>query len=181
MSRELWNQPRCWSEPSRYISAGKWSTSRFLHTLVWLTPDSHHTSRMSFSGSRSATPAPHFGQTVSAGRKSAGRFVNQASAPSVPNSSMTASNVSAVATVSPHFEHLKTGIGTPHERWREMHQSGRSATIEPMRLDAQAGIHSTSDSIALLAASRRPVSSMETNHWSVARKMTGSWQRQQCG
>ena len=77
--------------------------------------------------------------------------------------------------------HLNTGMGTPHERWREMHQSGRSATMLPMRFFAHAGIHSTSPSMAFSALSRREFLSMDTNHWSVARKMTGSWQRQQCG
>ena len=72
-------------------------------------------------------------------------------------------------------------MGTPHERWREMHQSGRSATMDPIRFEAHAGIHSTSFSMALSAFSRRLFLSMDTNHWSVARKMTGSWQRQQCG
>ena len=52
---------------------------------------------------------------------------------------MTASKVSSVATVSPHFLHLNTGMGTPQLRWREMHQSGRSATMDPMRLTAQPG------------------------------------------
>ena len=183
VSSEDWNQPRCWSEPSRYMSAGQRSPSseRCLSTLWCETPDSHHTSRISGSGSRSSTPAPHLAQHVPAGRYSAGFFLNHASAPSRSNRSITASNVSALATVSPHFEHVNTGMGTPHERWREMHQSGRSATMAPMRLDAHAGIHSTSFSIAAVAASRRPVLSMDTNHWLVARKMTGSWQRQQCG
>lgn len=27
VNRELWNQPRCWSVPSRYKSAGKWRQS----------------------------------------------------------------------------------------------------------------------------------------------------------
>ena len=108
-------------------------------------------------------------------------MVNQASAPSVLNRSITASNVSAVATISPHLAHLNTGIGTPQLRWREMHQSGRSATIAPMRLTPQEGYQVTWLWIWSSAASRRPVFSIETNHWSVARKMTGSWQRQQCG
>ena len=94
---------------------------------------------------------------------------------------MTASNVPSSATVEPHFAHLNTGMGTPHERWRDMHQSGRSATMDEMRLRAHSGIHCTSLSMAMSASSRREFASIDTNHWSVALKMTGSWQRQQCG
>ena len=182
VSSDDWNQPRCWSEPSRYMSAGKVRPSvsaRWRQTLVCETPDSHHTSRMSFSGMSSVPP--HTSHLVPRGRYSLGASVNQASAPLVLNSSITASKVSAVATVLPHLAHLNTGIGTPQLRWREMHQSGRSATMAPMRFLAQAGIHSTSELMARRASSRRAFLSMETNHWSVARKMTGSWQRQQCG
>ena len=82
---------------------------------------------MSFSGTTSVQS--HAGHFVPAGRYSLGSRVNHASDPSRSNRSITASNVSAVATVSPQRVHLNTGIGTPHERWREMHQSGRSATI----------------------------------------------------
>ncbi len=94
---------------------------------------------------------------------------------------MTASKVPSSATVLPHLAHLNTGMGTPQLRWRLMHQSGRSATMAPMRRLAHAGIHSTSSSMARSASSRSEFLSMETNHWSVARKMTGSWQRQQWG
>ena len=63
-------------------------------------------------------------------------------------------------------------IGTPHTRWREMHQSGRVAIMLEMRSSPQAGIHFTS----LMASSvraRRSLRSMPTNHCSVARKMVG--------
>ncbi len=134
---------------------------------------------MSFSGTSSWEP--HTSHATLLGKYSLGSFVNHASAPSVRKSSITASNVSSVATVLLHLAHLKTGIGTPHERWREMHQSGRSATIEPMRFEAHSGIHVTSFSMTRMVFSRRPVLSIETNHWSVARKITGLWQRQQWG
>lgn len=70
-------------------------------------------------------------------------------------------------------------MGTPQYRWRLMHQSGRSSTIDPMRLEAQAGIQRTLSSICSSALSRKPVLSMETNHCVVARKITGFLQRQQ--
>ena len=114
---------------------------------------------------------------------SLGFLVNQASAPFLSNSSMTRVEASAsLATVSPHLAHLNTGMGTPQLRWREMHQSGRSATMEPMRFDGPARVRTSRRARWRRARrSRRPFLSMETNHWSVARKMTGSWQRQQCG
>ena len=164
VSSDDWNQPRCWSEPSRYRSAGKRrpSLARWRHTLVWDTPDSHHTSRMSFSGRSSVQPqTSHF---VPRGRYSEGSMVNHASAPLVLNSSITASKVSSVATVEPHLAHLNTGMGTPQLRWREMHQSGRSATMDPMRFFAQAGTQLTSELMAVSARSRRAFLSMETNH-----------------
>ena len=72
---------------------------------------------------------------------------------------------------------------------RDRHAPGalaRDAPVGPvrdhaeMRLRPQAGIHSTR-SIASSDLRRRPVVSIETNHCSVARKMTGCLQRQQCG
>ena len=71
-------------------------------------------------------------------------------------------------------------MGTPHTRWREMHQSGRVATMLEMRSSPQAGIHFTC-LIASSACSRKSFRSMPMNHCSVARKMVGLWQRQQCG
>ena len=52
VSSELWNQPRCWSEPSRYTSAGYSSSGRYSQTAFQETPESHHTSRMSLSALR---------------------------------------------------------------------------------------------------------------------------------
>ena len=160
------------------MSAGLRSSGRVSSTLVCEHPDSNHTSTMSVSGLSSVEPQRP--QAVPAGRYSLGDIVNHASAPCVANSSSTAENVSGVATVSPQTAHSNTGIGTPHARWRLMHQSGRSPTMPPMRLIDQPGIHSTR-SISRIAASRRCVASIETNHWSVARKITGCLQRQQCG
>ena len=76
-------------------------------------------------------------------------------------------------------------MGTPQTRWREMHQSGRVAIMLEMRSSPQAGIP-----LHLLDLVQRALpqgaavalgASMEMNHCSVARKMTGLWQRQQCG
>ena len=84
----------------------------------------------------------------------------------------------------------KTAMGTPQTRWREMHQSGRVAIMLAMRSSPQAGSHLTLFLISSRARWRNVVGepsgfcigvSMAMNHCSVARKMTGLWQRQQCG
>jgi hypothetical protein len=72
-------------------------------------------------------------------------------------------------------------IGTPQVRCREMHQSGRPEIMLWMRSRPQDGTHSTSFSMAARARWRRAFFSMDTNHWVVARKMTGFLQRQQWG
>ena len=84
-------------------------------------------------------------------------------------------------------------MGTPHTRWREMHQSGRPATMLVMRSSPHAGSHftfliSSSERVRRVPPSLPDASaggesfpSIEMNHCSVARKMMGLWQRQQCG
>ena len=76
--------------------------------------------------------------------------------------------------------HPSAGIGTPHERCRLMHQSGRRETIASMRVLPQEGSHCTLP-IASSVRPRRSLWSTEMNHCSVARKITGFLQRQQCG
>src|SRR6476661_2463934 len=61
-SSELWNQPRYWSPPSRYRSAGQGRFQRSLSTARWLEPESNQTSRMSVSLRNS--PPPHFAHVV---------------------------------------------------------------------------------------------------------------------
>jgi hypothetical protein len=40
VNNELWNHPRCWSEPSRYTSAGKLRPSLFAETAAHEEPES---------------------------------------------------------------------------------------------------------------------------------------------
>src|SRR5690349_12837215 len=56
-------------------------------------------------------------------------------------------------------------MGTPHLRWREMHQSLRPSVMAVMRLKPDAGCHST-PLMASKAAARNP--STLANHWLVA-------------
>ena len=51
--------------------------------------------------------------------------VNQASAPERANSSTTLRLIAWSLSGLPQLSQRKTAIGTPHTRWREMHQSGR--------------------------------------------------------
>ena len=81
----------------------------------------------------------------------------------------------------PVFFSTNTAIGTPQARWRLMHQSGRPATIEPMRLRPWSG----TNCVASIAASAflRICSgpSRRMNHCGVARKISGALERQECG
>ena len=85
--------------------------------------------------------------------------------PLVPRVGAVCSNTAAVfstsagvTSASPHFTQSTAGIGTPQTRWREMHQSGRCATMLYMRSCPQDGIHRTWLSMASIAASRSVLS-----------------------
>ena len=86
-----------------------------------------------------------------------------------------------MSTAVPHFVQSIAGIGTPQARWREMHQSGRLAIMPSMRAWPHDGIQRTRPRISSSARARRSCESMAMNHCAVARKITGLWQRQQCG
>src|SRR5512134_1802253 len=173
-----WNHPRCWSDPSRYRSTGVPRFSFPSQTHAYETPESNHTSRMSVSF-RNSFP-PQAGQEVPGGSRSLTSRSNQASAPSFSNISATWSMSFRSSRYSSHPAHWKIAIGTPHDLWREMHQSGRLAIIPSIRSWPQEGIHRTFR-ISESAFARRPVLSIEMNHCLVARKMTGCLHRQQCG
>src|SRR5580693_2671627 len=110
--------------------------------------------------------------------------VYQASAPARANSFSTSRFTAGSISGLPQVAHKNTAIGTPQIRCREMHQSGRVAIMFEMRPSPQAGSHLT----LLISSSARERKvphaigvSIEMNHCSVARKMIGLWQRQQCG
>src|ERR1700727_1843396 len=132
---------------------------------------------------RNAVPlqAGHF---VPAGRILLTSMVYQASAPSRANKFTTAVCDSFESSSLPQPSQKKTAIGTPHIRWREMHQSGRVAIILLIRSSPHAGIHFTfliSSSERWSSVESSTFESMEMNYCSVARKITGLWQRQKCG
>src|SRR6202158_6089591 len=121
VSRDEWNQPRCWSPPSVYRSAGAWSSRSMSRTACQLAPDSNQTSRMSISLRHSVLPQM---QAFWAGSRSAGAWMYQASAPSLWKRStmdlLTAGSLSGVWQRSQR----KTAMGAPQMRWRETHQGG---------------------------------------------------------
>src|SRR5580700_4015981 len=130
-----------------------------------------------------------WGHFMPAGRIASDSDVNQASAPELANSSTTLRLIAWSLSGLPQLSQRKTAMGTPQTRCREMHQSGRVAIIFESRSSPHDGSHFT-----CLISSRvreRKMSSfdfppgmgvsIEMNHCSVARKITGLWQRQQCG
>jgi hypothetical protein len=136
------------------------------------------------SRSRSNDRPPHDGHVSPGGTNSSIGRSYHASALYSSNTFAALATISDVSTASPHAVQSSAGIGTPHTRWREMHQSGRLVTMLKMRSRPHAGIHVTWWSMAWAAASRSvrvwpssPViagsPSRRTNHCEVARKMTG--------
>src|SRR5688572_24598840 len=97
MSEEL-NQPRYWSPPSRYTSAGQRSPSYFSRTATEEEPLSNHTSRMSVSFVNSAPPQAW--QAYPSGRSSFASREYQASDDSRSKKSATRLMISGAATAS---------------------------------------------------------------------------------
>src|SRR3954469_12872804 len=110
-------------------------------TAAQLEPDSNHTSMMSNS-LRNLSPLQlwHF---TPPGKISFTSRVYQASAPSSMKSLTTAASASFERSGWLQPSQKKIGIGTPHTRCREMHQSGRDATMFEIRSSPQPGSHLT--------------------------------------
>src|SRR5579864_3988905 len=137
---------------------------------------------MSISRLKEEPPQP--GQRVPGGSTESASGVYQESTPFSATIFTTARLTSGEFSALPQPEHRNTAIGTPQTRWREMHQSGRVAIMLEMRSSPQAGSQRTfliSSSDRCRSVLSPTFASMEMNHCSVARKMTGLWQRQQCG
>ena len=139
------------------------------------------------SRSRSNSVPPHAGHVRPSGTNSPIGRSYHASAPCTSNTAAARSTSAGVRRASPHFVQSSAGIGTPQARCREMHQSGLCAIMFDSRSRPHDGSHSTSRSTASSARARSVESvrprgpSILMNHCEVARKMTGLWQRQQCG
>src|SRR6185437_7865800 len=140
------------------------------------------------SASRWNEAWPQFGHFASSASESAlGEY--HASAPDLANNSMIFRFTAGSFNGLLQAVQTNTAMGTPHTRCREMHQSGRVSTMLEMRSSPQAGSHLTFLISARARVRNVPLGmvslgigvSMEMNHCSVARKITGLWQRQQCG
>ncbi len=164
-SSEEWNQPRYWSPPSRYMSAGQRWPGRCCR-MPCDEPDSNQTSRMSRPFSNSLPPQAR--QAVPAGTKSPASRLYQELEPSAANDFSTFSTAAGSSSASPQVLQKKAGRGTPQSRWREMHQSGRPAIMLAMRSWPQAGSQAA-PWMASRALARSPAWSMAMNHWAVAR------------
>ena len=135
----------------------------------------------------SAVP-PQSGQVVPGGNSSASGRVNQAFEPSCGEElghpvDGRGQQVRVLRIGQP--VQRKAGMGTPHTRWRDRHQSGRTSIMPRMRSRPQAGIQvvrsiSASAARAQAAAGRRPRPGGRTTGWWRGRG-PGFLQRQQCG
>src|SRR5438046_5514578 len=163
------------------MSAGHGKFGSCPSTATWLEPDSNQTSMISVSLLNLVPPhLPHLAPAASASASD----VYQASAPKRPKKSITLQLSAGSFCGLPQPSHRNTPMGTPQTRWREMHQSGRVAVMLEMRSSPHAGSHFTfliSSSVRLRSVPPGIGVSIEMNHCSVDRKMTGLWQRQQCG
>ena len=197
-SSEDWNQPRCWSEPSRYMTTsappsrlrrmparpGKCSASSSVN--AWVEPESNQTSRMSST----LLPVLVGGSPRKRSRASA---AYQASAPSLLEGRRDAGiDARVVRGFRPRRRRSRTksAIGTPQARWRESTQSGRLSIMPVMRFSPCGGTQRVTPIAAARggAACRRPASSppmiglsMAMNHCGVLRKITGFFERHECG
>src|SRR5580765_8699428 len=124
------------------MSAGQVSSGRTDRTASWLEPESNQTSRMFIS--RSNVVPPHDGHVSPSGMNSSVGRSYHASAPYVSKTAAVFFTSAGVTIASPHLVQSTAGIGTPHTRWREMHQSGRFATMLYMRSWPHCGTHLTS-------------------------------------
>ena len=108
------------------------------------------------SRSRSNVVPPHDGQVSPGGRNSSIGRSYQASALCCSKMSAARSISSGVRTASRQLVQSTAGIGTPHARWREMHQSGRFDTMLKMRSRPQDGnpFHLVIDGVARRVSQR---------------------------
>ena len=120
ISSELWNQPRYWSGPSRYMSAGHMLTCRASSTARCEEPESNHTSRMSISLRQFAAPQEHF---VPGGSSSSAECVYQASAPS------RSKNGSTWRSAAKSFKLLAAGVAIENDQRHAPEALARNAPV----------------------------------------------------
>src|ERR1041385_6397342 len=125
------------------------------------------------------------GHFVPSGNTASASGVNHESAPARLKRSETFLFTAGSFNACSQLRQRNTAIGTPQARWREIHQSGRPEIILAIRSSPQEGSHFTFLMSSRVRLRKVPppfiLASMEMNHCSVARKITGLWQRQQHG
>ena len=142
-SSELWNQPRCWSLPSRYMSAGQRWSARKGSTASWLDPESNQTSRMFVLALELGAAADGHAQAL--GHELLERpLVPRVGAVVVEDRRRLLDERLGRARPRRTSRSRGPGSARPTTRWREMHQSGRFAIMLWMRSWPQAGIQRVS-------------------------------------
>ena len=140
-SSDLWNQPRCWSLPSRYMSDGQRELGRARqHRLVARARVEPDVEDVLLALERRCRRTS--GRSSPSGRNSSSGRSYQASAPYCSKTPPARSHQLRREQRLAAAVQSKAGMGTPQARWREMHQSGRFVTMLRMRSRPQAGIHS---------------------------------------
>ena len=171
VNSEDWNQPLCWSEPSRYKSAMTSAPYNLSKTHIWVTPESNHTSKVS------RTFVYWSASSIMVAR-------SRLSHPSIPSCSMTSAislkSMFCLGWMSPVSPWIINGIGTPQFLCLEMHQSGLSSNMDKILWAPHSGSQVTCET-ALIAPSTNPDFFIEINHWGVAIKINGVLCLQQWG
>src|SRR5579872_2064276 len=147
------NHPRACSTASRYASAGHRRSGRMPSTAACELPESNHTSRMSSVFANESLP--HFGHFAFGALKSLAGRMYHASVPSRAKISSVSFIEARSSITFAHVSHFKAGIGTPHARWREIHQSGRVSVMLRMRSRDHGG-NQFAPSISAIIFSRSP-------------------------
>ena len=188
-SSELWNQPRCWSLPSRYMSAGHVSSGR---TAARPRGSSPNRTRRRGCSSPARTPCRRTSGTQPGGHELVDR-------PLVPRVGAVLSNTVAALLDERRREDRFAAPRAVERRDRHAPRAlARDAPVGAVRdhvVDAVVAprrdpLHVVIDRVerrlaqrlrraAIRRDDRSP--SIRMNHCDVARKITGLWQRQQCG
>src|SRR5689334_13089070 len=104
-----WNHPRCWSDPSRYRSAGG-SEPLSSKTAKFETPESNQTSKISFPFLK--VEDPHLPHLVPGGMRDSAGSLYQISIPFCLTRFVKNFTDSASRCVSLHSSQTKAGMGT---------------------------------------------------------------------
>ena len=203
---EDWNQPRCWSEPSRYMilsdppSRTRWMPARPGKCLGSSSVKASSRARIKPDIENVVDLFIIF-RVVIRGDEARGGALREPRIGTFLFESVRDASIDLL--VDEDFVCFlidEDRMGTPQARWRETTQSGRFAIMPVMRFSPAGGYHFVT-AISRSAISRRVSSlplagsalppcgggpgwgglSSAMNHCGVLRKMTGFFERQECG